>query len=262
MTSVSRAGSPRQEILIVDDDRDFILELVDALSALNIKPKYAFTAENAYNILVQHTNIRVLITDLSLPRLSGLELARKINTRGTQPVATIVMTGYPSTESAVAALRLSAIDYLHKPLDVHEIANAIDRADKYLGIGDYVSTAAEESSHSYVKILRNFVVLRNEKARSLSPDLFHDPCWNMLIDLALAAEEGKSVSITSLCLASGVSTTTALRRIDDMIEAGLMRRSPDRSDKRRQVMTLTPEGAEKVKSVVVNFIQRHADATS
>lgn len=256
MSGVSSISSPRQDVLIVDDDRDFVIELVDALVPLNIQPKFAFTAEDAYNILVQNEQIRILVTDLSLPRLSGLELARKITTRGKHPIATIVMTGYPSTESAIAALRLSAIDYLHKPLDANEIVSAIDRADRHLGIGRYGGDTPADETLSYTTILRDFVELRNEKIRSFSPDLFSDPCWNMLIDLALSTEEGKAISVTSLCLASGVSTTTALRRIEDMIEFGLLERVPDKSDKRRQTMKLTRTGAEKVRSVVLSFAQR------
>ncbi len=46
-----------------------------------------------------------------------------------------------------------------------------------------------------------------------NPDLFADPAWDILIDLFIASEEGRKISVSSACIASAVPTTTALRWI-------------------------------------------------
>lgn len=62
------------------------------------------------------------------------------------------------------------------------------------------------------KILKRRVV-RGKFFDSFSEDLFRDPAWDMLLDLTLAHTECRRVSVTSLCIASGVPPTTALRWI-------------------------------------------------
>jgi DNA-binding MarR family transcriptional regulator len=66
----------------------------------------------------------------------------------------------------------------------------------------------------------------------------------MLLDLAAARAEHLRVSVTSLCIASGVPPTTALRWIGQMIDAGLLQRISDDADRRRAFITLTDKAAE------------------
>ena len=66
----------------------------------------------------------------------------------------------------------------------------------------------------------------------------------MLLDLTAAQAEGTRVSVTSLCIASAVPPTTALRWIGQLTEAGLLRRIEDRSDRRRAFIALTDKAAD------------------
>jgi DNA-binding MarR family transcriptional regulator len=61
----------------------------------------------------------------------------------------------------------------------------------------------------------------------------------MLLDLTAARAEHTRVSVTSLCIASGVPPTTALRWIGQMVETGLLQRVEDETDKRRAFITLS-----------------------
>lgn len=89
------------------------------------------------------------------------------------------------------------------------------------------------------RLIRKVIKLRKRRLRYFDANLFADPAWDMLLDLAAAREEHTRVSVTSLCLASGVPPTTALRWIGQMIESGLLVRTEDSLDKRRAFMTLT-----------------------
>lgn len=84
-------------------------------------------------------------------------------------------------------------------------------------------------------------ILRNRRLRSthFDPRLFADPAWDMLLDLAAARAEHRRVSVTSLCIASEVPPTTALRWIGQMVEQGHFVRTGDQSDRRRAFIELS-----------------------
>ena len=72
--------------------------------------------------------------------------------------------------------------------------------------------------------------------------LFEDPCWDMLLDLMINHLQGRRISVSSLCIASGVAQTTALRRISELHDRGLVRRIADEKDGRRVFIELTEQG--------------------
>jgi hypothetical protein len=73
-------------------------------------------------------------------------------------------------------------------------------------------------------------------------DLFADPAWDMLLDLFAARLEGQTVPVSSLCIASAVAPTIALRWIDSLSKQGMFVRTADPSDGRRVRVQLS-EGA-------------------
>ena len=81
---------------------------------------------------------------------------------------------------------------------------------------------------------------RQQRRRHFSDDWFSDPAWNMLLDCYAARLAGHEQTVTNLCIASGVSTTTALRYLQAMANKGLVERRPDPVDRRRIRVALTP----------------------
>jgi two-component system, NtrC family, response regulator PilR len=116
-------------ILIVDDEAG----MRDFLSILLRKEGYGVTAaEDAARALemTARGEFDLVISDLSMPGLSGIELLRQ--TKAASPdTPVILITAYASTESAIEALKLGAYDYLIKPFDVEELKavtrNALER---------------------------------------------------------------------------------------------------------------------------------------
>ena len=94
------------------------------------------------------------------------------------------------------------------------------------------------------RLVRQIIRQRQLRARFFDGELFADPAWDMLLDLAAARAEHKRVSVTSLCIASGVPPTTALRWIALMTEAGQLERVEDEADRRRAFIALTDRAAE------------------
>ncbi len=94
------------------------------------------------------------------------------------------------------------------------------------------------------RLVRRIIHQRQLRARFFDGDLFADPAWDMLLDLTAARVEHNRVSVTSLCIASGVPPTTALRWIGQMTEAGLLERVEDETDRRRAFIQLTDKAVD------------------
>ncbi|MEP9368227.1 response regulator [Xanthobacter sp. VNH20] len=247
-------SAPR--VLLVDDDPDVLAELSEGLLALDMPTRTAETAVEALDLVARHNELQVIVTDLHMPRIDGIELLQKLAVRRrVKPLAAIVITGHASLDRAVGALRLHAVDFLQKPLSAEEVKHAVERALSL--VEDESSTSPQApivmptARPNYLKAL---VAARADRDAIFQAGLFSDPAWDMLLDLAVAEATGRPISVTSLCIASGVPTTTALRRIEDLKEAGLLDRLPDPGDRRRVLVELTAVGRERMEA----FVQRQA----
>jgi DNA-binding MarR family transcriptional regulator len=83
---------------------------------------------------------------------------------------------------------------------------------------------------------------RRQRTRFLSTSLLGEPVWDMLLALYCFSSRGKRMSVSSLCYASGVPSTTALRWVSVMEERDLIERSKDQHDARRTYLRLTGQG--------------------
>ena len=94
------------------------------------------------------------------------------------------------------------------------------------------------------RLIRRIIRQRQLRARFFDGDLFADPAWDILLDLTAARAEHLRVSVTSLCIASGVPPTTALRWIGQMTDTGLLLRVDDEADRRRAFIALSDKSAD------------------
>ena len=113
-------------ILVVDDERSIHVTLKAFLEDDGHKVETAEDAESATKVL-RNCPVDVILTDIILPRVSGVELLRRI--REISPhVQVIMMTGEPTLETVSESLRHGAIDYLQKPVAKNEIIKAVRNA--------------------------------------------------------------------------------------------------------------------------------------
>jgi DNA-binding NtrC family response regulator len=113
-------------ILIVDDDQSLRRVMEMQLEEIGCQVLTAASGAEALEILAART-VPVMLTDLKMPGMSGLELLRRV--RKEHPaIAVLVITAYGTVESAVAAMREGAYDYLTKPLDYQQFAIVVNRA--------------------------------------------------------------------------------------------------------------------------------------
>ena len=94
--------------------------------------------------------------------------------------------------------------------------------------------------------IRHLIAIRRLRDRFFSPELFADPAWDILLDLAASRIERRSVSVSSLCIAAAVPPTTALRWIRLMTDQQLLERRSDPGDARRMFVDLSDAAFDKL----------------
>ena len=120
------APAKKERILVVDDSRDTLEVLQRDLQAKGYEVYTAPGVEQAIDAL-EDTSIDLVITDLKMPKVNGLELVRHL--RANCPdIEVIMITGYPTIESAVDVVKLGAEDYLAKPFTDEELYGAVEGA--------------------------------------------------------------------------------------------------------------------------------------
>src|SRR4051794_40535078 len=114
-----------RKILVVEDDESLRRVMQVQLEKAGHKTAVAADAGQALEVL-NHEAQDVVITDLNLPGISGLELLKKVRTEHPETV-TIVVTAYGTVTSAVDAMKAGAYDYVMKPVHSYELKVLVDR---------------------------------------------------------------------------------------------------------------------------------------
>jgi DNA-binding NtrC family response regulator len=117
------------EVLVVDDDKSMTAVLAERLVKRDFGVRVANSAAEA-RAKLEELEPDVVVTDLNMPGQSGIELCDWVVTnRADTPV--IVITAFGSLETAVAAIRAGAYDFITKPLEIDVLAIALERALKH-----------------------------------------------------------------------------------------------------------------------------------
>lgn len=155
VSAVSKdAESVPRRILIVEDNEVARRQLQQLLQTdLQLQVDATGDGHKALQDLSEH-NYSIVITDLRMPRLDGMELIRTVQQRRL-PVTIIVTTGHGSIDEAVQAIRLGAYDFLTKPIDVDNLRLVVQRALRDRKLQDEVANLREQlkSRYSFCNIL-------------------------------------------------------------------------------------------------------------
>src|SRR5438067_13224458 len=128
----------RRRILIVEDNEAAGRQLQKCLQLdADLEVDVTNNGEKAIHLLTEH-NYSMVITDLRMPRMDGLELIKQVQARGL-PVTVIVTTGHGSIDDALQAIRMGAYDFLTKPIDVENLRLVVQRALRERHLKDEVA---------------------------------------------------------------------------------------------------------------------------
>ncbi|SHO52291.1 response regulator [Desulfopila aestuarii] len=116
----------KAKVLLVDDEVDFLETLAERLEARGLKVSTATSGEEAV-AAADKEGYDLIVLDLSMPGIDGLETLKRIKTR--QPEAEIIiLTGQGSIRTGIEAMKLGAEDFLQKPVNISELLEKISEA--------------------------------------------------------------------------------------------------------------------------------------
>jgi len=118
------------KLLLVDDEEAFVETMTKRLTKRDFEVLVAFNGNEALNRLQESSSIEVVILDVKMPGMDGIETLREIKRR--HPLVEVVMlTGHATVETAIEGMKLGAFDYLMKPCDMEQlVAKATEAAAK------------------------------------------------------------------------------------------------------------------------------------
>lgn len=146
-------------VLILDDEKNFTEELQEYLELKDFDAYTANTPAEGFKIL-QAKEIDLLILDVRLPGMSGIEILKEV--KQTYPdMEVIIVSGHGDMDTVISAMRNGAIDYLRKPFRHLDIQIAIERTQKYLKLFHKYKEMKNRSSLISLdleqRIQRNFI---------------------------------------------------------------------------------------------------------
>jgi DNA-binding NtrC family response regulator len=142
----------RLGVLVIDDDEDICTYLREFLSQEGYsvttvsKPLDALPA-------IKDGRHQIVLLDVRMPEVDGVELLREIRSIDSD-VCVIVMTAYPSVESAVDTMKADAFDYLRKPFDLDQLRAVIQRAIRDKGLMIDAEERVNQVLGAKIRVLR------------------------------------------------------------------------------------------------------------
>jgi DNA-binding NtrC family response regulator len=114
-------------VLLVDDEVSFVESFSERLELRNFEISKAFSGQEALEILEADKNIEVVILDVKMPGMDGIETLAEIKRK--HPLVEVMMlSGHADVESAIEGMKQGAFDYLMKPVDIDQIIKKVNDA--------------------------------------------------------------------------------------------------------------------------------------
>ncbi len=262
-------ASTQCHVVIVDDDPQCLVEYRELVEALGYPCHQASDAASALRLIASDPRIGLVLTDIRMPGMDGLTLLEELSERfmSARPLVSIVITGQSSVDTAVGAMRFNAVDMLTKPVSLDSLSASLRRATarwarlaaqfRLLALSQTARRAEPASPSTAQEVIRrqpsmddlqSFAtkIMKDRQSRSkfFDPQILSGPAWDILLDLAAAGLKGEAVPTSSACASTQVPLSTALRHVNQLVEAGLVKREADPGDRRRTLLELEPHALE------------------
>jgi len=115
-------------VLLVDDEKDFVESLAERLQIRDYKVTTVFSGDEAIK-LVENNDFDVIVLDVQMPGKSGIETLKEI--KNIEQLSQVIMlTGHATVKSAIEGMKNGAYDYLMKPTDTDDLIGMINKAYK------------------------------------------------------------------------------------------------------------------------------------
>jgi len=134
------------KVLIVDDDQAMCEMLNDDLHRRGLTPFWYTMAEKAFSHVMEE-DFDVLLADINLPGMSGIELCERV-VANRPDIPVIVITAFGNLDTAIAAIRAGAYDFVTKPIDLDLLAIALHRTIEHRALQEKVKLLSQAVEHA------------------------------------------------------------------------------------------------------------------
>ena len=250
-------------VLIVGNDAECLEASRDMLESLGYACSTSPDALSALRLIAADSSIGIILVDIQMQALDGVFLLNEISERfmALRPLVTIAVGEDLAADLTVQSMRAGASDFLVKPVTVNCLSISLRHAaSRWTRLAQQfrvaaihpqgLELAADAAVQSAVPAEPSFSDLhdlgvkiiksRQSRGKFIDPGLLNEAAWGILLDLAVAGLRGERVATSSACAAAQVPLSTALRHVNQLIGAGLIRRVGDPKDKRRTFLELQP----------------------
>jgi two-component system response regulator (stage 0 sporulation protein F) len=115
------------KVMVVDDEEDFLELVKETVSNLGFNVIAVSSGKEALSILKNSSDIKVVLTDLVMSGMNGIELVKEARKQGIN-LNFIIMTAYGEMESYIEAMNLGVVDYISKPINREQLIHLISKA--------------------------------------------------------------------------------------------------------------------------------------
>jgi len=127
MNTTSAMSTPL--VMLVDDEVSFVEIMTKRLKKRDLEVITAFSGKEALETLAEHHNVDVVILDVKMPGMDGIETLKKMKVA--HPLIEVIMlTAHATVESAIEGMRFGAFDYLMKPCAMEELMGKVHEATR------------------------------------------------------------------------------------------------------------------------------------
>lgn len=134
-----------------------------------------------------------------------------------------------------------------------ELAQHLDGRPQEADLREALAAKQVQTTEHLVNLAEQELRRRKVRAKYLPREYFGEGAWAMLLDLFVCQHRNRKVSTTSVCLASDVPETTALRWLEVLEKDGLIVRRPDKQDRRVKHVTLSDKGCAAVRDILRSY---------
>ena len=264
----------RQPVLLIDTDACALEYMERALSQsglLVLSTETLNGPDGALSMLSARDDIHVIVLDPAALGAGPDHHVAELQKRLARPdIELIIVTDSRTVSDLEQPWAREAADLLPKPLLRQTLIRAVQEAHRRHaslrdrraplrilsredGVGSALPLRRPQPVREHpveLRILDALAEIDDLRTRQLDGIVEGDAAWSMLAELLRARLTRRRISVTSLCLASKSPVTTALRRIERLLEAGLVTYSLDPKDRWRKYIELTEEGALRLHGVV------------
>ncbi|MDD3049524.1 MAG: response regulator [Candidatus Cloacimonetes bacterium] len=163
-------------ILIVDDSTSLGETISEILSFAGYDAEYVVSGAKALK-KISENHFDLILSDINMPGMTGLELLERINSLSNEPVPLIIMTGFVKPEFAIQAVRLGAADFISKPIDFNDLLHSVSKQ-----ISRYRKKSGSKAANKYLKKMEmNFSFDSNQFVNgNITPALAEIPLEKMV----------------------------------------------------------------------------------